>query len=171
MRKHFNLDFDEDGRLAGTGVANEKLVRAVIDAPAWRDAAFKTTDVPQMLRAWEQGLAAEGAKLSPADLLATACLLTVETIARAVEATGMCKIELIASGGGTRNETMMRLLGKRLPDCRLVVSDQLGIPSEAKEAVAFALLGSATLDSQPGNVPSATGARRAVVLGSITPRP
>jgi anhydro-N-acetylmuramic acid kinase len=49
--------------------------------------------------------------------------------------------------------------------------EQQGVPSDAKEAIAFALLGAATLDGEPSNVPSVTGARRAVVLGSITPKP
>lgn len=171
MRKYFNADFDADGQSASRGTANDRLVRAVIEAPAWCESAFKTTDVPQMLQAWEQGVAACGGQSSPHDLLASACTLTVDTIACAIETTGMQEIELIASGGGTRNATMMHMLGERLPDCQIIVSDQLGIPSEAKEAVAFALLGAATLDNQPGNVPSATGARRAVVLGSITPKP
>jgi anhydro-N-acetylmuramic acid kinase len=55
--------------------------------------------------------------------------------------------------------------------CPVRTTDELGLPAEAREAVAFALLGAATLDGLASNVPSATGARRAVALGSITPRP
>ena len=79
--------------------------------------------------------------------------------------------EVIVSGGGTKNKTLMALLRQPLGDVPVRTIDELGIPSEAKEAVAFALLGAATLDGIPGNVPSATGARRPVVLGSITPKP
>ena len=53
----------------------------------------------------------------------------------------------------------------------LLTTDDFHVPSEAKEAIAFALLGAATLDGLPSNVPSVTGAKRAVVLGSITPKP
>jgi anhydro-N-acetylmuramic acid kinase len=53
----------------------------------------------------------------------------------------------------------------------ITTTDEQGVPSEAKEAIAFALLAAATLDGLPSNVPSVTGARRAVVLGSITPKP
>jgi anhydro-N-acetylmuramic acid kinase len=78
--------------------------------------------------------------------------------------------EVIASGGGVFNQTLMKYLRKQLPGVPLKTTDELGIPSEAKEAIAFALLGAATLDGVPGNVPAATGARKAVVLGSVTPR-
>jgi anhydro-N-acetylmuramic acid kinase len=66
---------------------------------------------------------------------------------------------------------LMSLLRQRLGDVPVRTSDELGIPVGAKEAIAFALLGAATLDGIAGNVPSATGARRAVVGGAITPKP
>ena len=77
----------------------------------------------------------------------------------------------VVSGGGVRNATLMDLLRQPLGSIPIIPIDQLGIPSEAKEAVAFALLGAATLDGEPSNVPAATGASRPVVLGSITPKP
>jgi anhydro-N-acetylmuramic acid kinase len=79
--------------------------------------------------------------------------------------------ELIVSGGGVHNATLMELLRQPLGAIPVTPIDALGIPSEAKEAVAFALMAAATLDGEPSNVPAATGARRPVVLGSITPRP
>ena len=79
--------------------------------------------------------------------------------------------EIIVSGGGTLNKTMMDLIRRGLPRCDVRTIDELGIPSAAKEAMAFALLGAATLDGLPGNVPAATGAKRRVVLGAVTPRP
>jgi anhydro-N-acetylmuramic acid kinase len=65
----------------------------------------------------------------------------------------------------------MSLLRQPLGDLPVRTTDELGVPSEAKEAMAFALLAAATLDGVPSNIPSATGARRAVVLGSVTPKP
>ena len=79
--------------------------------------------------------------------------------------------ELIVSGGGVRNATLMELLRQPLGAIPVTPIDALGIPSEAKEAVAFALLGAATLDNEPSNIPAATGAKHAAVLGSVTPRP
>ena len=106
------------------------------------------------------------------DLLATACLLTAAAIGRS----GRRFVpdfpdDIFVSGGGTRNRVMMSFLKQQLGEARIRVTDELGVPSVAKEAIAFALLGAATLDGEPSNVPSVTGARHAVVLGSITPQP
>jgi anhydro-N-acetylmuramic acid kinase len=79
--------------------------------------------------------------------------------------------EIIVSGGGTKNRVLMDLLREPLGDGIVKTIDEVGIPSAAKEAMAFALLGAATLDGLPGNVPRATGASRGVVLGAVTPRP
>jgi anhydro-N-acetylmuramic acid kinase len=65
----------------------------------------------------------------------------------------------------------MQFIRQLLLDLKVQTTDELGVPPEAKEAMAFALLGAATLRGMPSNVPSATGAGRAVVLGSITPKP
>jgi N-acetylmuramic acid 6-phosphate (MurNAc-6-P) etherase len=67
--------------------------------------------------------------------------------------------------------TLMDLVRQSLGGVRVRKIDELGVASEAKEAVAFALLGAATLDAEPSNVPAATGAARPVILGSITPKP
>ena len=78
--------------------------------------------------------------------------------------------EIIVSGGGTRNPTLMAWLANEMRelDITLRLSDEFGIPSEAKEAVAFAVLAFETWNRRPSNVPSATGARRAAVLGKIS---
>ncbi|MEM6315521.1 MAG: anhydro-N-acetylmuramic acid kinase, partial [Planctomycetota bacterium] len=78
--------------------------------------------------------------------------------------------ELIVTGGGASNASIMRELQQRT-GVTPQTGVNLGMPPDAKEAVAFALLGAATLDREPSNVPSATGASRSVVLGSITPKP
>jgi anhydro-N-acetylmuramic acid kinase len=76
--------------------------------------------------------------------------------------------EIIVAGGGVRNRTLLKMLAQQtgLP-VRTTVD--LGVPTQAREALAFALLGAATLDRVPANVPSVTGASRPAVLGSITP--
>jgi anhydro-N-acetylmuramic acid kinase len=113
-----------------------------------------------------------GRRYPPDYLLKTACLLTADTILQAMrQFLSPFPDEIIISGGGTRNETLMSMLRQPLGDVPILSTDEMGIAQEAKEAMAFALLGAATLDEVPGNVPSATGARRAVVLGAVTPRP
>ena len=107
------------------------------------------------------------------DAIATATALTVLSIAHALSNFILPKgrfAEVVASGGGTRNPTLMAWLAKELNGVGLHLrsSDEFGVPSEAKEAVAFAMLGFETWNHRPSNVPSATGAKRAAVLGKIS---
>ena len=104
--------------------------------------------------------------LSKEVLLATAAQATAVTIRRALHELGDVD-ETIVSGGGTENEAIWQALKSSSAS----KSWERLKESAAKEAMAFALLAAATLDGIPSNVPTATGARRAVVLGSITPKP
>jgi anhydro-N-acetylmuramic acid kinase len=74
---------------------------------------------------------------------------------------------LIVSGGGARNKFLMKRLHELVPSLKVVTSDRYGLPVDAKEAIAFAVLADRTMHGLPGNLPSVTGARRAVVLGKI----
>ena len=76
--------------------------------------------------------------------------------------------DLIVSGGGTKNPVLMRLLAAELPGVNVQRSDEYGVSSDAKEAIAFALMAYETWHRRPSNVPSATGARRPVVLGKLS---
>jgi anhydro-N-acetylmuramic acid kinase len=107
--------------------------------------------------------------------LATAAALTAESIARSFTQFVLPKmkgapIDYIVSGGGARNRTLMKMLATRLEPlgCTLTTTEQFGIPAEAKEAAAFALMAWMTWHGLPGNVPSATGAKRPVILGQIS---
>ena len=111
---------------------------------------------------------------SKADVVATATALTARSIADAIQRFVLPKRghyrELIVSGGGAKNPTLMAMLQHELSSLQinLRLSDEFGIPAEAKEAVAFALLAFETWHRRPSNVPSATGAKRAAVLGKIS---
>jgi len=107
------------------------------------------------------------------DVIATATALTVYSITDAVRRHVLPRgnfSEVIASGGGTRNPVLMAMLANETAalGLKLRTSDEFGIPSEAKEAVAFAVLAHETWHQRPSNVPSATGAKRAVVLGKVS---
>jgi anhydro-N-acetylmuramic acid kinase len=112
----------------------------------------------------------------PEDALATATALTAETIVQSYKQ--FCKPEMkngngvdyIVSGGGARNRTLMAMLAQKLEPlgCDLAASEHFGLPAEAKEAAAFALLAWQTWHHRPGNVPAATGASRPVILGQVT---
>jgi anhydro-N-acetylmuramic acid kinase len=101
--------------------------------------------------------------------VATLTELTAVTVARAVSDAGVQV--LAAAGGGVRNPVLMRRLAELLPGVEMLTTDRLGVPSDVKEAVAFALIGWATAHGLPGNVPSCTGAAGPRVLGRITPAP
>jgi anhydro-N-acetylmuramic acid kinase len=75
---------------------------------------------------------------------------------------------MIVSGGGARNKTMMAMLGSELAGLKLRTSDEFGLPSEAKEAVAFAVLAYETWRRVPSTIPAATGAKRPAVLGKVS---
>jgi anhydro-N-acetylmuramic acid kinase len=108
--------------------------------------------------------------LSIADELATACLTTALSLDLQRSHLPAPPDELIVSGGGARNPVLMREIANSLR-ATIITTAELGIPTDAREAIAFALLGAATLDGVPSNIPSVTGAKRRVVLGSITPFP
>ena len=163
---------DTGGRIAGRGVPVHALVEHMLADSFFAQPPPKSTDVPAMVGLFHAARAASGRDEPLEHLLRTACQLTATTIADAVRR--FCDPfpdELIVSGGGVHNATLMDLIRQPLGSIPVLRTDEFGIPSEAKEAVAFALLGAATLDGEPSNVPGATGARRAVVLGSVTPRP
>jgi anhydro-N-acetylmuramic acid kinase len=164
--------FDDGGRRAAAGTVSESLVEAALSDPYFSKPPPKSTDGPEMIQIFSQAQKKIGHALPFADLLASACKISAESIARSIRQN--CKPapdEIIASGGGTKNRALMAALHQAIGKIPLKNIDDLGINSSAKEAMAFAILGAATLDGFPGNVPSATGARRAVVLGSITPKP
>jgi anhydro-N-acetylmuramic acid kinase len=107
--------------------------------------------------------------LSFPDLIATATAFTAVTIAAGIKRFVKHKVdELIVSGGGVHNRTMMAYLQAFLPAVKLRRSDEFGVNSDAKEAIAFAMLAYETWHKRPSNLPSATGARRPVVLGKVS---
>lgn len=165
-------NYDEGGRLARSALPIKPLADAFLADPYFAKPPPKSTDGPEMLAAWDRALNSTQSHEAPLDqLLATACFVSAAGITESIlRYLSLDTIELIPSGGGVRNEAIMRWLRHADVD-EIIEPESLGVPGEAREAVAFALLGAATLDGVPSNVPSATGASRAVVLGSITPRP
>lgn len=158
--------FDRDGRRAARGHVDRALLDRLLDEPYYWLEPPKTTGKELFHLGYLRARVGED-RVSDDDLVATVTELTVESVAREMERLGVA--EIYASGGGTRNPTLMRRLGARLPDVHLLRSDELGVPEAAKEALAFGLIGFLTVNGLPGTVPSCTGARGAAVLGSITP--
>jgi len=102
------------------------------------------------------------------DAVAAATAFTVATLVRGIGQVCAKPDDVIVGGGGVRNAQIMGQLAAQLPASRVTSTAEYGIDSDAKEAIAFALMAHATWRRQPGNIPTATGARRAVVLGKIS---
>ncbi|MFC0624753.1 anhydro-N-acetylmuramic acid kinase [Kribbella deserti] len=159
--------FDADGAMAARGHVHEELLTRLLAEPYYARRGPKSTG-KELFHLPYLAAAMNGLDVIPADdLVATLTALTVRTVADAVRSYG--GTEVIASGGGTRNPVLMQLLAAELGEVPLRTTDELGLPSAAKEAYAFAVLGYLTLHGLTATVPSCTGARHASILGSITP--
>lgn len=162
--------FDRDGRMAASGQLNRRLLRLLLRDPYYAAAPPKSAGREQYGGEFIERLFRYG--LSPKDLIATATALTPASIAAGVERflaarlPGPC--ELVVSGGGAHNRQMMAHLGAFLPRAGIRRSSDFGIDVDAKEAIAFAILANESWRRRPANLPSATGARRRVVLGKLS---
>ena len=161
------LSCDRGGAMAAAGQVDTDLLTRLLADPYYARPAPKTTGKElfhlEYLRAMLSGLPS----LADNDLIATLTALTACSVADAVRSAGAT--EVITSGGGTMNPTLMAMLRERLGDITVLTCDQLGLPSAAKEAYAFAVLGFCTAHGLAGTIPSCTGARHPSVLGSLTP--
>jgi anhydro-N-acetylmuramic acid kinase len=173
--------YDTNGAVAGKGKVIQAALANALQHPFFRSRPPKSTGREEFGREFvAQFLHWCGTRAKKTDVLATATAVTAESIGQALrralrsnaisESLAHGRAEYIVSGGGVRNRTLMRMISEQVQPLgfRLVTSDELGLPSEAKEAAAFALLAYQTWHRQPGNVPSATGAQRATVLGKIS---
>ncbi len=174
MERFFKRRFDAEGCTAAKGQVLEPILVDMLRAPFFVRKPPKTAGREEFGNPFVAALLHRCQGAQKADIVATATALTAHSIALAVRRfvlrRGADFSELIVSGGGTRNRTLMRMLAAELSAChvRLRASDELGIPAEAKEAVAFALLAFQTWHRRPSNIPSATGARRPAILGKIS---
>jgi anhydro-N-acetylmuramic acid kinase len=173
----FGKSYDRNGRLAAAGTPNEAMLAALLRDPYYRRQPPKSAGREQFGTAFVERVLslARRHRLSSHDVLATVTALTSRSIALAYKQfvaprIANAPVDYIVAGGGARNQTLMRMLGADLAPfgCRVQTTDQHGIPSEAKEAVAFALLAWQTWHRLPGNIPAATGAAHPAILGQVT---
>ena len=172
----FGKSFDEDGVIAARGTSSKEVVDRCMRDPyfmlnipksAGRE-QFGVHYAKQFLETCRAG------GLKDEDVIATATAFTAESIRFSVERYAkpilrQGETDFIVAGGGSRNRTLMRMLTELLGSfCQVAVMDSFGIPSQAKEAAAFALLAYETWHHRPSNVPAATGAARSAILGQVT---
>ncbi len=173
----FERPFDRNGRIAARGEPIERVLQQLLRNPFFRQKPPKTAGREQFGREFVRELLRLCHRADDSDIVATATALTAHSIGIAVRKFVLPLVEpparfreLVVSGGGTKNPTLMRMIREDLAPLKMRVrtSDDFGLPSQAKEAVAFAMLAYQTWRHLPSNIPSATGAERPAILGKIS---
>jgi anhydro-N-acetylmuramic acid kinase len=176
--RHFtggHQQYDTGGRLGASGDLLEPLLQSALRHPFFARRPPKSAGREQ----FGEGFLAASFLRRPVDrfedLVRTAAELTATSIAAALEKFVFPKLppgrklhRMVVSGGGVHNALLIERIRALLPALTLQRSDDYGLPADAKEAIAFAVLADRTMHCLPGNLPSVTGARRAVVLGKLT---
>lgn len=167
--------YDSNGKIASAGRSHSPTALAFARSGYVFAKPPKSTDGPAMIELFEQTKRIAGFEGSVDDEIATACDCCAQSVRMSLDL--FCKtspdssIDLLVSGGGVKNQYLMGSLRSVCTTGQIQVQPLEAKTSETREAVAFALLAAATLDGIPSNVPSVTGAKRGVILGSITPKP
>jgi anhydro-N-acetylmuramic acid kinase len=166
-RRHY----DSGGRTAARGKVLDDVLAQALRYPFFRKAPPKSAGREQFGEEFlKHFFLSRLARVSTEDLLRTANELTARTVTDALRRfvcprTSISR--LILSGGGAHNRFLVDRLAELVPEINVLTSDAFGLPVDAKEAIAFAILADRTLSGLPGNLPAVTGARKAAVLGGI----
>ncbi len=173
--------YDRAGDRAAKGQVSQKLLTALMRHPFLTKPPPKTTGREEFGAPFLRRVLtiSRRLRLSDYDIISTLTAFTAATIADAYERfvfpklklTTRPQLQVILGGGGAKNPALRRMLSERLGNAELLTHEQIGIPNSAKEALAFAILAHETLQGKPSNVPSATGAKRPVLLGMLVPAP
>jgi anhydro-N-acetylmuramic acid kinase len=158
--------YDADGELAASGRVSQVLLDRLKSEPYYRLPPPRSTG-RELFNAPYLMAAIDGLDLPGADVAATVTRLLVDLLADAAKEHGLR--ELVFSGGGSQNPVTLRWLREAIPGVNVLTTADLGVPVQAKEAVAFAVLGYLTWNGLPGSVTAATGARHPSILGAIHP--
>jgi anhydro-N-acetylmuramic acid kinase len=176
----FGRPFDRDGKIAASGQVIERVLARIMRQSFFRAKPPKTAGREEFGREFVDQFLRSCKGADKRNIIATATALTARSIGDAIRRFVTVKVarnrrpssfrEIILSGGGARNATLVAMLAEELAPLGIIIrfSDEFGLPSEAKEAVAFAILAHQTWNHCPSNVPSATGAHRPAILGKIS---
>jgi anhydro-N-acetylmuramic acid kinase len=177
--KLFGQPFDRGGKIAASGTVLDEVIRKTLRRTFFKRRPPKSAGREEFGREFVRDFLRTCGRCRKQDVVATATALTAKSIADAVRRFVIKSLrstskpafhEIILSGGGARNSTLVAMLTGELArlGLRLRFSDEFGLPSAAKEAVAFAVLAHETWHRRASNIPSATGAKRTAVLGKIS---
>jgi anhydro-N-acetylmuramic acid kinase len=173
MQMVFDQPYDRNGRVAAHGKIIQPVLEEMLRNPFFRLKPPKTTGREEFGREYARKFLQRCGKADRPDVIATAAALTVSSIMQSLQSFVLKQNEYsdyVISGGGAKNKTLVQMLARACAPLNLKLShsDEFGVPTQAKEAIAFALLAYQTWHRQPSNVPSATGAKKAAVLGKIS---
>jgi anhydro-N-acetylmuramic acid kinase len=193
MEQLFQRRYDRGGRIAASGRVLDEVVRWAMRAGFFAQRPPRTAGREQFGREFVAAFLRRCGRAKAEDIVATATALTARSIGDAlkrfvVEGTGRGRpvskglpvskgrpispkySDYVVSGGGAENPTLMRMIAAEVEPLGLTIrrSDEFGVPSAAKEALAFAVLAYQTWHREPSNVPSATGAKRPAILGKVS---
>ncbi len=166
----FNKDYDEGGVLAAQGKLLPELQNDLMRHPYLAQEIPKTTGREVFGSQFTKEILSRFEQESPYDIVATLTWFTAYCISYHYETFISSRLlldQLIVGGGGSHNHTLLAFLSQLMPQTEVLIQEDLGYSSDAKEAVAFVILGNETMQRRPSNVASATGARKHVVLGKI----
>jgi anhydro-N-acetylmuramic acid kinase len=173
MQQLLRRPYDGNGEVAASGQPIEAVISQLLRAPFFRQRPPRTAGREEFGREYVSRFLQLCRGARKADIVATATALTARSIAGALQRFVLPRQksyrELIVSGGGANNSTLLAMLRNELGPLKieLRLSDEFGVPTEAKEAVAFSVLAHETWHHRPSNIPSATGAKRPAILGKI----
>jgi anhydro-N-acetylmuramic acid kinase len=169
VRTRGESTFDENGALAAAGRVDEDLLAFMLADDYFAMEPPKTTGRERFGSHFLGRFGERLGRLSTEDGVATLTELTAATVATAIDGARFERPRVLVGGGGAHNPFLLGRIAARLPNAGVEPTDVVGFPVDAKEAMAFAVLGYETLRGRPANVPAATGASRAVPLGAIAP--
>ncbi|RLE54338.1 MAG: anhydro-N-acetylmuramic acid kinase [Candidatus Methanomethylicota archaeon] len=167
------MTFDENGKIAARGKVNCKLLEYLMEHPYLKRKPPKTTGRREFGRKYIIKVVkrAEKMNLNLEDILATITKYTAKTIAESYRRyLPEIPDETIIGGGGSHNKTLMKMLEEEIGDeTRIFRHEDFGIPAQAKEPLILTILANEAIHGHFNNIPSATGAKRKVLMGKIIP--
>lgn len=167
VNRHHHTPFDKDGTWAARGAVIPVLLTQLLSHSFFSASPPKSTGRDMFNLPWLEGHLQDDYKAE--DVQATLLQLTVESIARSIEQACPQAEEIYVCGGGAYNKELVKKLARRLPKQQISISDDLNIPAQQVEALAFAWLAKQTMEGKPGNIPQVTGAKGLRILGAIYP--
>lgn len=171
MKQLFQKPYDQEGLVARSGTVNSAVLNYLLSHPFLDKQPPKSTGREQFGEAFTKQLLYDFGSVEPQDMICTLTHFTAITMANSYRDYILPKQDIdhiIVSGGGSKNTYLMELFQAELPHIRVMSSNQVGMNSDYKEALAFIILANETLHHQPSSVIGATGAKQSTILGQIS---